>query len=463
MLLIVLSMIAHAQESEEKKGFVVPTFQHEFSISAAVDFRGWAGPRLSGVESLNGKKGAKGDLYAGAKFGSETYIGFNYQYGPYAGASIHLGFGADVGNIINDSFNSVSIGLRQALGWVDPLGLLGKNQYVGVKITAGYLYYEAKAGVNIPDWQGGPATKFEMGTNSTISRARQHDVLALRIDTPINAVKDFKLNFAVLTDLDFSRANNGWSIMTEVTAKDIRFAKWGTFGINAHYHHWQGGDNFDPEKTYTYAKIMDGRGLFGSHLVGGSTNLKFLLPQKVSITAGFVGDYQWYFGDHLISVYDDFDMNTESAKVISKDYGYRKGSFAFETGINVTYPNWFILNTAYVSRVDSSYGFSYDESVKGRQSHAFISTRLDLTMLEKRANIMFFGGVSIGLFEARTGFWDQVGRIGWEVGVRYRPTSQINIRAGWHMGSNFIGTIAAPGPKTRDGQFYLRFLWSMGA
>lgn len=39
--------------------------------------------------------------------------------------------------------------------------------------------------------------------------------------------------------------------------------------------------------------------------------------------------------------------------------------------------------------------------------------------------------------EARTGFWDQVGRIGYEVGLSYKPIDKINIRTGWHAGSNF--------------------------
>lgn len=451
------SMMTHAQEEEETTS-VRPTFTHAFSLTAGVDVRSWVGPRLSGTGSLFGVNGKPGDLYAGAKLES-SYIGFNYSYGPYAGATIQVGFRGEVGSIKNDDFSSVSVGIRRAFGWVDPLGLLGVNKYVGLKVTAGYLHYEAWEGLNSPDWQGGPATAFEMGTSALMTRAIQNDVLALRLDIPINAIRSFKLNFATLTDLDFSRLNNGWSFMSEVTAKDIRFGMWGQMGLNAHYHHWQGGDTLNEDATHT--KVMPGKGFYGSHLVGGSANIKFFLPEQVSITVGFVGDYQWYFGNHKINRYEDYDMNEKGAPILYTDYGHRKGSFAFESGMNIHYPKWFTLNVAYISRVTGSYGFSYDESKEGRRANGFLSTRLDLRMLEELANVVIYGGVSVGLTEARTGFWDQVGRVGWEVGVQYMPTSKITIKTGWHMGSNFIGSIAAPGPKTRDGQFYLRFVWSM--
>ncbi|NIZ40539.1 hypothetical protein PVA45_03295 [Entomospira entomophila] len=467
-VLLLTGMAVFAQEVDEDEEeidssttepapAVKPTFTHAFSLTAAVDVRSWTGPRLSGPGSLFGVNGKKGDLFAGAKLES-SYIGFNYSYGPYAGATIQLGFRGEVGAIANDNPNSVSIGLRRAFGWVDPLGLLGVNKYVGLKITAGYLHYEAWEGLNSPDWQGGPATAFEMGTSALMSRAIQNDVLALRLDLPVNVVRSFKLNFAVLTDLDFSRANNGWSFMGEVTAKDIRFGMWGQMGVNAHYHHWQGGDDFDQEKTHT--KVMAGQGFYGSHLVGASANIKFFLPAKTSITLGFVGDYQWYFGNHKINRYDDYDMNETGAPVLFSDYGHRKGSFAFETGVNISHP-WIVLNLAYVSRVTGSYGWSYDESKFGRRPNSFLSARLDLKMLEELTNLVFYGGFSVGVLEARKGFWEQVGRIGLEVGVQYRPTNKITIKTGWHMGSNFLGSIAAPGPKSRDGQFYLRFVWSM--
>lgn len=72
-----------------------------------------------------------------------------------------------------------------------------------------------------------------------MTRAFQLDQLAWRLDMPINAIRDFKLNFAAVSDLDFSRNGYGWSMLGEVTASDIRFGMWGQMGINAHYHHWQ--------------------------------------------------------------------------------------------------------------------------------------------------------------------------------------------------------------------------------
>jgi hypothetical protein len=461
-LMASVGMQVHAQDR--------PTASHVFTVVAGVDARGWVGPRISTVDSLFGVTPATtvGTLYGGARLAA-TYLGFNYTYGLYAGASIQINAEAYTQNLVMDDPASFTLGVRRAHGWVDPLGLAGVNQQVGLKITAGYLHFEGWAGLNLPTWEGGPATSFEMGTSSVMSRAYQLDQLAIRLDMPVNAIRAFRLNFGMVTDLDFSRVNKGWSILGEVTASSIRFGTVATMGINAHYHHWQAGEKgTSVESGATWGSEFRGQGFYGSNLVGGSANIRFFLPERITLTLGFMGDYKWYFGNYRIQrKLEDFNMNDENGNdaVGGVYFGERQGSFAFEAGLNVTYPDWFTWNVAWIARANGSYGFSHDEGVVGVKPNGFISTRIDLHMINYFTGGMLdltpYAGLSVGVTEARVGFWDQVGRVGYEVGLAYRPMPKVLIRTGWHSGSSFVGTVAAPGPRTRDGQFYLRIQWAM--
>lgn len=137
--------------------------------------------------------------------------------------------------------------------------------------------------------------------------------------------------------------------------------------------------------TQIGSHFRGGEGIFGSHLVGGSFNFKFFLPENATITVGMITDYQWYYGSYRLLRYkEDFDMNLESGLVDTDAvyFGERKGSLSYEAGINVHVPEWVTINAAWVARVFGSFGFTPDEGIMGRRPNTFVSLRTDWHVME---------------------------------------------------------------------------------
>jgi hypothetical protein len=489
---------AYAQEATPK-----PTPQHVFRVMASVDVRGWVHAPLQRADSVSGQnlnpdgrpalgRPVVGDVLGGARLTS-TYVGFHYIYGSYVGANLVIQFDGQMTNFRSAEASSTiagyKLGLREALVWVDPLGIASVNEYVGLKISAGYLFWEPLNGLTAPSWMGSAAISFDMNTTSRFGRAMMADQLLWRIDMPINAMKEtLDLTFSVTSDLDFSVANAGWTILSEVTINKIKMGRVATMGLNAHYHHWRSGNanntttsNTDPSLDWEADRVpwqpdlnaenhsaisgennLSGRGKFGSHLLGGSANISFNLPQSMSLTFGVAGEYQWFYGESLIQRYDEDFNSLYSSGRTDQYYATRKGSASYEGGVRFHLPNGFTFYTAYVHRVTGNFGFSHDEGIVGLRGNTFIATRLDLLVLNSLANLQFYGGISVGILEARRGFWDQVGRIGWEVGLAWRPVATVRIRAGWQQGSHLLGQIANPSDtRSKDGNAYLRMEWSL--
>lgn len=111
-----------------------------------------------------------------------------------------------------------------------------------------------------------------------------------------------------------------------------------------YYHHWQGGDPKNPDELWvaesgnTRHNNFSGRGLFGSHLVGTSANITFHLPQRMRVNIGFMGDYQWYFGDYLIQRFEENFNVVETNGRLDTYFGQRKGSVAFRREFTLSTP-----------------------------------------------------------------------------------------------------------------------------
>lgn len=459
-----------------------PPAAHTVSVYGHVDFRGWAGPRLSSAESVSGQnedaegnplpnRPQPGDLYGGARI-INTFFGVEYLYGSYLGAVLELDIMGNM-NAFNIAQLQATVGMRRAYGWIDILRLADRDKEIGVKLTVGYLSFEEEPGFTAPHRLGGSATNFRMGTHLELFRAAMIDPLLWRLDVPVYVLRDYlNLSFTVTSDLDFSRTNSGWTIMGEVTADRIRFGDIATWGINLYYHHWQGGDTRDAAAEWRAPggnvghNNFSGRGFFGSHLIGGSTNITFHLPHNMRVNLGFMGDYQWYFGEYLIRRFEEEFIWSQTNGIIEEYYGKRKGSLAFQTGIHFVHPRWASFWAGWVNRTTGVLGFSHDEGVVGMRSNGFLALRLDLLMLEAATGLSFYNGLAIGLTEARKNAWSQMGRFGYDIGLAYRPINGVLIRTGWHAGSWFLGQIVAPGntpSRSRDGQFYIRVQWAMRA
>lgn len=117
--------------------------------------------------------------------------------------------------------------VRRAYGWIDVLRWLNRDKDIGLKFWVGQLSFEEEPAFTAPHRLGGSATNFRLSTQLELFRAAMFDTLLWRIDMPVYAVQDYvDLSFTVTSDLDFSRAHNGWTIMGRLRRIVFVWARW---------------------------------------------------------------------------------------------------------------------------------------------------------------------------------------------------------------------------------------------
>lgn len=507
-----ITAVAYGQDSSEEgpsKSIAAGDFsstggsdawKSTFVWSAGVDVRGFVGPdhtETSRRSVWNPEADNRNGGFSVNK-GRATFLRADYNYSPFLGAVAILGFEATTNSFSTGGTNQGTIaknlaGPESLYGYVDILGLAKIDKYVGLRLTMGYFYFEPKGTsgrFSNATYMAAPALAFELGTEIS-QRGYMRDAINMRIDMPVNAIEAFDLTLSFATDLDFGTTGVGQTYFTEMTAKGIPIAKNVSWDYGVFYSHWTGNPYTTPltaaqitaglvdprlqQTNYGGRNYLRGEGHYGAQSVGGSTNLAITLPKKHQLNFGMAMDYEWYFGNHWMLRYaDEFDSHNSTGVIAGGTgnlgsaseavFDTKKGNLSWEVGTRYLMPQVFTLWVAYVNRIDhdrSRYSFSTNETEFAAQANTFVSTRFDLTVLERWAPVRPYVGVAVGVAEARTGFWDQAGRVGYDVGVQYIPHRNLTLRTGWHAGSNAIGAVYAPGSLSRQGQYYIRAAWAM--
>ncbi len=462
-----------------------------FNWNAGVDVRGWVGPAHT-ENSRNTQWNPDADNRNGGfsiNKGRASFIRADYNYASFVGAVVILGFEATTADFAAQQGRILKnlVGLESLYGYVDILGLAQIDKYIGLRLTMGYFYFEPKGTsgrFSNATYMASPALAFEMGTEIS-QRGYMRDALNMRVDMPINAIEAFDMTVSFATDLDFGTTGTGQTYFTEITSKGIPLGDVVKLDYGVFYSHWTGNAHLtdlattaDPinQANFGGRNYLRGEGHYGSQTVGGSANLAISLPKKHQLNFGMAMDYEWYFGNHWLQRYaDDFNIHNSNGVIEGGTgtiasgtnvavFDTKKGNLSWEVGARYLMPQMFTLWVAYVNRIDhdrSRYSFSTNETLYAAKANTFISTRFDFTYLEQWVPIRPYVGVAVGISEARSGFWSQVGRVGYDVGIQYIPHRNITLRTGWHAGSSVIGNIYAPGTLSRQGQYYLRAAWSL--
>ncbi|NIZ46925.1 hypothetical protein PVA44_03385 [Entomospira nematocerorum] len=425
MLLLLAAFVSlgyagYAQDESESES---SRFINEIKITGEVDVR----------SQLN----LNGTGYAGI---DKAELAFSYRFTEYTGAVYTMRLGSDLEGGWGGNWNGSGMGgtgrpsvrTENFYAYTDILAELNVNQAIGMGFKVGKIDDQSEYRVKHH------ALDFGFETGDGLRNDKLGDVINIRWDFPINAIKEyFPLNIWVIHDADFSRSNKDASVSVHLDSHGMTLAD-DMIAID-----WNVYYNYRGTAAGGTVKLSPA---LEKHTVGGSMGMSVNVTDEVRIGFGFTIDYgtfthaKAFTGSGVASEKRDLSSSALSLGVLHRD------QLTYGVGVRFGLASAFTFNLGYIGSVNMA-GFTPLIGTAAANSfdrHA-LAIRTDFMPLNW-LNIYLGLGVDLRSDKAMQAAFSTnkihgYERISVDVGTIFKPISHMSIYLGYFWGNMNNGSI----------------------